>query len=76
MIIKEGHIMIKINLEGLKELTFNEVSTLRIALDERRERLSEGLKNISEDDSMYRVYVEGLVDVNNILDKLFPVKTD
>ena len=66
----------KINLESLKDLTQNEVSTLRIALDERLKRLSEGLKNIDEEDSMYRVYVDGLVDINNILDKLFPVEID
>jgi len=68
--------MIKINLESLKELTSNEVATLRIALDERGNRLSETLKTIDEEDSMHRVYVDSLVDINNILDKLFPIKID
>jgi hypothetical protein len=47
-----------------------------IALDERSNRLSETLKTIDEEDSMHRVYVDSLVDINNILDKLFPVKID
>lgn len=69
--------MMKINQEGLKELTSNEIATLRIALDERRSRLSESLKSIDdEEDSMHRVYVDGLIDINNILDKLFPVEID
>jgi len=68
--------MIKFNPEGIQELTSNEISTLRIALDQRREKLNEGLKNISEDDSMYRVYIDGLVDINNIYDKLWSVDID
>jgi len=68
--------MANINMDGLKDLTTNEAKTLRIALDERANRLSETLKTIEESDSMHEVYINSLVDINSILDKLFPVSID
>ncbi len=60
----------------MERLTKEERLTIKLALEERYARLSQTLSTLTDKDDMHRVYVDGLVAINNTLDKLFPVVID
>lgn len=59
----------------MERLTKEERLTIKLALEERHARLSQTLSTLTDKD-MERVYVDGLVAINNTLNKLFPVIVD